>query len=106
MQKVHNLRLTYLIIIAPMLIGVLTMIGATPLNVYAKHLSDTQRYNDGYSNGGQAAATDSTYNPTCDPTGAYTSGGGHTPTYCSGWANGYTATWNAKHVASAGGLQP
>jgi len=52
MQKVHNLRLTYLIIIAPMLIGVLTMIGATPLNVYAKHLSDTQRYNDGYSNGG------------------------------------------------------
>jgi hypothetical protein len=75
-------------------------------NVYASNLSDTQRYNDGYSNGAQAAAADSTYNPTCDPTGAYTSGGGHTPTYCSGWANGYTATWNANHVASGSGLQP
>jgi hypothetical protein len=73
------------------------LILTTP-NVYARNLSDTQRYNDGYSNGVQAAATDSTYNPTCDPTGAYTSGGGHTPTYCSGWANGYTATWNANHV--------
>ena len=67
-------------------------------NVYASNLSDTQRYNDGYSNGAQAAATDSTYNPTCDPTGAYTSGGGHTAIYCNGWANGYAATWNTKHV--------
>jgi hypothetical protein len=88
-------------------LGVLipTLILTAP-NVYARNLSDTQRYNDGYSNGAQAAAADSTYNPTCDPTGAYTSGGGHTPTYCSGWANGYTATWNANHVAAAGGIQP
>lgn len=72
-------------------------------NVYARNLSDSQRYNDGYSNGAQAAATDSTYNPTCDPTGAYTSGGGHSQFYCNGWANGYAATWNTKHVAQGGG---
>jgi hypothetical protein len=66
-------------------------------NVYASSLGDAQRYNDGCSNGAQAAATDSTYNPTCDPTGAYTSDGQHTTTYCTGWANGYTATWNANH---------
>jgi hypothetical protein len=97
MQKVYNVRLTRLIIIAPLLVAVLTMIGATTPYVYARHLSDTQRYNDGYSNGGQAAATDSTYNPICDPNGQYTSDGQHSTTYCTGWANGYTATWNANH---------
>jgi hypothetical protein len=71
----------------------------TAPNVYARNLSDTQRYNDGYSNGSQAASTDATYNPTCDPTGAYTSGGGHTPAYCNGWANGYATTWNANHAS-------
>jgi hypothetical protein len=98
MQKV---RLTRLIIIAPLLVAVLTMIGATTPYVYARHLSDTQRYNDGYSNGGQAAATDYAYNPTCDPNGQYTSDGQHTTIYCTGWANGYTTTWNANH-----GLEP
>jgi hypothetical protein len=69
-------------------------------NVYARNLSDSQRYNDGYSNGAQAAATDSAYNPTCDPTGAYTSGGGHTPTYCKGWADGYAAKWSTDHPSN------
>ena len=67
-------------------------------NVYGKHLSDTKRYNDGYSNGSDAAARDSTYNVACDPTGAYTSDGQHSTTYCDGWANGYTATWNSNHA--------
>ena len=31
------------------------MIGATTPNIYARHLSDTQRYNDGYSNGAQGS---------------------------------------------------
>ena len=46
----------------------------------------------------RAASTDYTYNPTCDPNGQYTSDGQHTTVYCSGWADGYTATWNANHT--------
>ena len=64
----------------------------------AKHLSNAQRYSDGYANGGQQASTDFQYhkpfNLTCDPASLYTTGGGHTGIYCSGWTNGYTATWN------------
>jgi hypothetical protein len=60
-----------------------------------------RRYNDGFSNGGQAAATDkqqgNAYNPVCDPTGQYTSDGQHSTTYCTGWANGYSATWNSNN---------
>ena len=74
-------------------------------NTYARNLTDQQRYNDGYSNGAQAATTDSTYNPTCDPTGAYTSGGGHTPTYCKGWADGYAAKWNTDHPSNVTSTQ-
>jgi len=78
-----------------MLIPMLMLIAP---NVYARHLSDAQRYSDGFANGGQAAATDRQqgipFNTVCDPTGNYTSGGGHTTTYCTGWVNGYTATWN------------
>jgi hypothetical protein len=59
--------------------------------------SNTKRYSDGYTDGGHQAATDSTYNVACDPSGAHTSDGQHTTTYCSGWANGYTATWNSLH---------
>jgi hypothetical protein len=70
------------------------------LNVYASE-SNTKRYNDGYSNRSDAAARDSAYNPACDPTGVYTSDGQHMTTYCDGWANEYTATWNANH-----GVQP
>lgn len=78
--------------------GLLLCLVAQPHSVYAsRHLSDTKRYNDGYSNGAQAASTDYTYNPTCDPNGQYTSDGQHTTIYCSGWADGYTATWNANH---------
>jgi hypothetical protein len=43
-------------------------------NVYASE-SNSKRYNDGFSNGGQAAATDrqqgNSFNPVCDPTGMY-----------------------------------
>jgi hypothetical protein len=67
-------------------------------NTFARNLSDTQRYNDGFSNGAQAAATDkqqgNPFNSVCDPTGRYTSGGGHTTFYCNGWVNGYTSAWN------------
>ncbi len=68
-------------------------------NVYAaKHLSNAQRYSDGYANGGQQASTDfqnhKPFNLTCDPTSHYTTGGGHTSIYCNGWTNGYTASWN------------
>jgi hypothetical protein len=63
--------MTYIpLLFAPVLVAVLTMIGAAAPNVYGRHLSDTQRYNDGYSNGSDAAATDSTYSVACDPTGA------------------------------------
>lgn len=66
-------------------------------NVYASE-SNSKRYNDGFSNGGQAAATDkqqgNAYNPVCDPTGQYTSDGQHSTTYCNGWANGYSSAWN------------
>ena len=50
----------------------------TARNIYARHLSDTQRYNDGYSNGSDAAATDlrngNPFNAACDPNGTFTSG--------------------------------
>lgn len=69
-------------------------------NVYASE-SNSKRYNDGFSNGGQAAATDkqqgNAYNPVCDPTGQYTSDGQHSTTYCTGWANGYSAAWNGNN---------
>jgi hypothetical protein len=80
------------VILIPILIFV------APNGYGAKHLSNAQRYNDGYANGGQQASTDFQYhkpfNLTCDPTNHYTSGGGHTNIYCNGWSNGYTATWN------------
>ena len=94
------------VLIAPVLLAILTMIGATAPNVYARHLSDTQRYNDGYSNGSDAAARDSTYNAACDPTGAYTSDGQHSTTYCTGWANGYAATWNSNHGSESSSTNP
>src|SRR5437899_6944837 len=84
--------LSLVVLLIPILIFV------TP-NVYAaKHLSNAQRYSDGYANGGQQASTDiqnhQPFNLTCDPTSRYTTGGGHTGIYCNGWTNGYTATWN------------
>jgi hypothetical protein len=77
-------------------------------NVYAvKHLSNAQRYSDGYANGGKQASTDfqnhQPFNLTCDPTNHYTTGGGHTGLYCNGWTNGYTASWNNLVQANPGG---
>jgi hypothetical protein len=66
-------------------------------NVYAKYLSDTLRYNDGYANVEQQASIDfqsgNSFNTACDLTGAYTSAGGHTTSYCDEWTDGYTSTY-------------
>jgi hypothetical protein len=70
-------------------------------DAYARHLSDSQRYNDGFNDGSQAGITDrqngNQYNPACDPSGEHTSDGQHTKTYCSGWADGYTSGWNGNN---------
>lgn len=67
-------------------------------DAYVRHLSGNQRYSDGFNDGTQAAITDrqngNQFNPACDPTGAHTSDGQHTTTYCSGWSDGYTSAWN------------
>jgi hypothetical protein len=68
-------------------------------NVYASESND-KRYSDGYSNGSDAAARATVYDVTCDPNNQFTSGGGHTTTYCNGWTNGYIATWNTNHPGS------
>src|SRR5581483_8707631 len=67
-------------------------------NAFAKHLSDNQRYNDGFNDGSNAATVDrengNQFSPTCDPSNTHTSDGQHTTLYCSGWAQGYTSAWN------------
>ena len=65
-------------------------------NVYAE--SNSKRASDGFNDGSQAALSDkqngNSFNPACDPTGAHTSDGQHTTTYCNAWTNGYTSAWN------------
>jgi hypothetical protein len=61
---------------------------------YASNESNTKRYSDGYANGNAAGQVATTYNVTCDPNNAFTSGGGHSQTYCNGWTNGYNDAWN------------
>src|SRR5947208_14595858 len=65
-------------------------------NAYAE--SNSKRASDGFNDGSQAALSDkqngNSYNPACDPTGAQTSDGQHTTTYCNAWTNGYTSAWN------------
>ena len=63
--------------------------------VYAE--SDSQRARDGFNDGSNAARTDVTFNPACDPTRAYTSDGQHSTIYCNSWNQGYTATWDSLH---------
>jgi hypothetical protein len=79
-----------------MFIPILVLMG--PTSVYAKHLSDSQRYNDGFNDGSQAAQTDkqngNSFNSACDPQGLHTSDGQHTTLYCNGWADGYNSAWN------------
>jgi hypothetical protein len=65
-------------------------------NVYASESND-KRYSDGYSNGSDAASRSTVYDVTCDPNNQFTSGGGHSTTYCNGWTNGYNAEWNNAH---------
>jgi len=68
-------------------------------------LTHIERFNFGYSDGGQQAATDfrnhSPFNSACDPSGAHTSDGKHTIYYCNGWFKGYSATWNNLDQANA-----
>ena len=59
--------------------------------------SDSKRASDGFNDGSNAARTDVTFDPACDPTGAHTSDGQHTSTYCNAWSNGYISTWNSLH---------
>jgi hypothetical protein len=44
--------------------------------------SDSKRASDGFNDGSNAARSDTSFNPACDPTGAHTSDGQHTSTYC------------------------
>jgi hypothetical protein len=89
------MNLKYHLLIAALCAGIAVSMMVTP--AYAKHLSDNQRYNDGFNDGSNAARADrengSQFNPACDPTGAHTSDGQHTTIYCSGWSDGYTSAW-------------
>jgi hypothetical protein len=68
-------------------------------------LTHTERFNFGFSDGGEQATTDflnhSPFNSACDPTGAHTSDGKHTIYYCDGWFKGYSTTWKDLAVANA-----
>ncbi|MFZ0223341.1 MAG: hypothetical protein WB988_02535 [Candidatus Nitrosopolaris sp.] len=71
-----------------------SMVPLTPCIALQKHnvyaLTSTDRYNRGFLHGGQQARTDfqngNSFNRTCPS--------GHTSSYCDGWLNGYTTTWN------------
>lgn len=68
-------------------------------------LTHTERFNFGFSDGGQQATTDflnhSPFYSACDPTGAHTSDGKHTVYYCEGWFKGYSTTWSNLAQANA-----
>jgi hypothetical protein len=52
----------------------------------AKHQSNSDRYNVGYSDGSNAASNDFTYNSACDPSNSHLQNGQpHTMFYCNGW---------------------
>jgi hypothetical protein len=96
MRSIVRVDNRHKMIVASILVcGLLLCLAAQPHSVYAsRHLSDTQRYNDGYSNGSDAANSASVYDVTCDPNNQYASGGGHSSFYCDGWRNGYNDAWN------------
>jgi hypothetical protein len=89
------------IFIAP-LVAVLLVAIAVPM-VYAE--SNSKRSNDGFKDGSNAARTDVTFNPACDPNGLHTNDGQHTSTYCNAWTSGYTGTWNSLHSVDQGQTQ-
>jgi hypothetical protein len=84
------------------LIPLLIMLVVVP-HVYAE--SDSKRASDGFNDGSNAARSDTSFNPACDPTGAHTSDGQHTSTYCNAWTSGYTSTWNNLHSVDQGQTQ-
>lgn len=89
------MNLKQYLLVAVLGVGITISMMATP--AFAKHLSDNQRYNDGFNDGSNAVTADrengNPYNPACDPAGAHTNDGQHTTIYCSGWAQGYTSAW-------------
>ena len=68
------MNLKHHLLIAALCAGIAVSMMVTP--AYAKHLSDNQRYSDGFNDGTQAAINDrqngNQFNPACDPTGAHT----------------------------------
>jgi hypothetical protein len=66
------------------------------IQAYASE-SSSKRSSDGFNDGSNAARSDTSFYPACDPTGAHTSDGQHTSTYCNAWTSGYTSTWNSIH---------
>jgi hypothetical protein len=72
------------------------LLAAMPMAL-ASNESNSQRSHDGFNDGTNAARTDVTFNPACDPQGLHTSDGQHSSTYCNAWSNGYTTTWNSIH---------
>ena len=77
------------------LIPLLIMVVVVP-HVYAE--SDSKRASDGFKDGSNAARSDTSFNPACDPQGLHTSDGQHTSTYCNAWTRGYTSTWSSQHT--------
>ena len=67
---------------------------------HANAESDSKRASDGFNDGSNAARSDTSFNPACDPTGAHTSDGQHTSTYCNAWTSGYISTWNSQHSST------
>ena len=85
-----------LFFIAP---AIAILFGSIP-TIFASHESNSQRSSDGFNDGSNAARTDATFNPACDPNGLHTSDGQHMSTYCNAWTSGHTSTWNSIHSVS------
>lgn len=71
-----------------------------PMAFASSHESNSKRSSDGFNDGSNAARSDTSFNPACDPQSLHTSDGQHTATYCNAWTDGYTSTWNSLHSAS------
>ncbi len=61
------------------------------------HKNKTQLSAARTDDGSNAARTDITFNPACDPNSLHTSDGQHTAFYCNGCSDGYVTTWNNLH---------
>lgn len=94
------------ITIAAIFITATLVLGSTFATVVYASESNSKRYNDGYNEGYGWYANHPNDGPNnCDPDSLYTSGGGHTSTYCNGWYDGYTAASNGNN-SPQGNYQP